>query len=64
MRMRNKKEWSDGAVAALLGLVGVTFAAAAPLLASRTLLQTTPADEISGALVVVAAIILAIERKS
>ena len=64
MRMRNKKEWSEGTVAVALSLVGITFAAAAPLLASRTLFQTSPADEISGALVVVAAIILAIERKS
>ncbi len=64
MRTDRKSKAAEGALAAILSVLGISFAAAAPIMASRTLLQTTPADEIGGALLAVALIILAIDRKS
>lgn len=64
MRTDTTIKVTEGALAAILSVVGISFAAAAPLLASHTLFQTTPADEIGGALVVVALVVLAIDRKS
>ena len=63
MRTDRKSKVTEGVVAAILSVLGMSFAAAAPIMASRTLWQTTPADEIGGALLAVALIILAIDRK-
>ena len=46
----------------VLSVLAILFAAAAPFLGSRTPLQTTPADEIGGALLAVALIILVTDR--
>jgi hypothetical protein len=46
-----------------LAAVAIALAAAAPLLASRALLQTSPADDIGFALLLVALIMLIIDRR-
>ena len=64
MRTDKNIKLTEGGLAAILSVVGILFAAAAPLLASHSLLQTTPADEIGGALVVIALIVLLIDRNN
>lgn len=64
MRTDKNIKSTEGGLAAILSVVGILFAAAAPVLASHTLLQTTPADEIGGALLAVALIVLVIDRNS
>jgi xanthine/uracil permease len=64
MRTDRKSGVTEGAIAAILSVLGISFAAAAPIMASHTMFQTTPADEIGGALLAVALIILAIDRKT